>query len=277
MASPSLEPKIQVVQRNSKELAQNYPSWFRKLEWLGLISFSIIFSILTFKIVILASSLWFLIIPGFFCGFIVADFVCGFVHWLADTWGSPDIPVLGAALIRPFREHHVDQFAMTRHDFVETNAATALVSLPVFIACFFIPLGKGHLFFSFVFFFLFSLTFFGFLTNQIHKWSHSKKVPKFVRVLQKKRFILHPTHHQIHHTSPFNKHYCITNGWLNNFLFAINFFPTCEKLITKYTGALPRKDDIGEAAATAIVTTNFTNGTNGKNKSNQVIRDNGTN
>ena len=38
-----------------------------------------------------------------FCGIISADFISGFVHWLCDTWGSIDMPIVGKTLIRPFR------------------------------------------------------------------------------------------------------------------------------------------------------------------------------
>ena len=256
MSSSNHEPNSQVVQRDAEELAKNYPSWFRKLEWLGLISIFVLFFILICKTIFVAQNLWFVLFLGTLCGWIAADFACGFVHWLADTWGSPDIPILGAAIIRPFREHHVDQFAMTKHDFVETNAAAALGGLPLLIGCLFIPIGPSKPFLSFLFFFLIFLTFFGFLTNQIHKWSHTKKAPKIIQILQKKHLILNPIHHQVHHTAPYNKYYCITTGWLNKFLYAINFFPTCEKLITKYTGALPRQDDIGKIAAQEIIKNN---------------------
>jgi ubiquitin-conjugating enzyme E2 variant len=45
-----------------------------------------------------------------------------------------------------------------------------------------------------------------------------------VRWLQSTRLVLRPDHHQIHHTKPFNMHYCITNGWLNPLLNKIGFF-----------------------------------------------------
>ena len=55
-------------------------------------------------------------------GLVAADLVSGIVHWIGDTWGTPDWPILGPSLIRPFREHHEDPQAIVRHDFVEIHA-----------------------------------------------------------------------------------------------------------------------------------------------------------
>ncbi|MES2615390.1 MAG: fatty acid desaturase CarF family protein [Bdellovibrionota bacterium] len=253
MSSPNFESHSRIIQRNSEELAKGYPGWFRKVEWIGISVFFILFFVMIYKIALVATSMWFLLFLGFFGGLICADFFCGLVHWLADTWGSPDIPILGAALIRPFREHHVDQFAMTKHDFIETNAAASLGGVPLLVGCLFIPVGPDKPYLSFVFFFIFFFTVLSLFTNQIHKWAHTEKSPKFIKVLQKWHIILNPLHHQIHHTIPYNKHYCITTGWLNGFLSSIHFFFYCEKIVTKYTGALPRQDDVGESAARDIL------------------------
>ena len=42
--------------------------------------------------------------------------------------------------------------------------------------------------------------------------------------MQRMRLVLEPRHHQIHHTEPFETHYCITNGWLNPLLNKVGFF-----------------------------------------------------
>lgn len=59
-------------------------------------------------------------------------------------------------------------------------------------------------------------------------------------------------HHDVHHTAPFDKYYCITTGWLNWPLTKIGFFKGLEKLVTMTTGAIPRADDIGLDAALKI-------------------------
>lgn len=106
---------------------------------------------------------------------------------------------------------------------------------------------------SFVTFFVFFLTLLVLFTNQIHKWSHTPNPNRLLGMLQSMHIILNPKHHKIHHTPPFNKYYCITTGWMNPFLNYIQFFPRLEKLITKYTKALPRRDDIGSKAAEKII------------------------
>src|SRR5262249_45385042 len=126
-----------------------------------------------------------------------ADLVSGLVHWAADTWGNQTWPIVGPTLIRSFREHHIDAKAITRHDFVEANGATALVLLPLLLGVHSImPAGssawtrlqyQGSLF-------TLSLTFFVFMTNQIHKWAHLDQPPGSVRLLQKIRLILPSGH-----------------------------------------------------------------------------------
>src|SRR3954470_3231903 len=105
---------------------------------------------------------------------IAADLASGLVHWAADTWGDQSWPLVGPTLIRSFREHHVDQQAITRHGFVEANGATALALLPVIAAVHAalprVPSAWTHLDGQ-VSIVALSLTFFVFMTNQIHKWA----------------------------------------------------------------------------------------------------------
>jgi ubiquitin-conjugating enzyme E2 variant len=65
-------------------------------------------------------------------------------------------------------------------------------------------------------------------TNQFHKWAHQENPSSLARLLQRTRLVLEPAHHQLHHTEPFDKHYCITNGWLNPLLNKIRFFRALE-------------------------------------------------
>ncbi|MFZ5628573.1 MAG: fatty acid desaturase CarF family protein [Spirochaetota bacterium] len=152
---------------------------------------------------------------------LAADFVSGFVHFLADTYGSVETPVLGKTFIYPFREHHVDPLAITRHSFLETNGANSIISLPVLGAVLLTTDAESNPLLR-----LWVCCFLGaiFLTNQIHKWAHMPMPPVFPRALQRLRVILTPGGHAIHHTPPHSEYFCITNGWLNLFLTKIRFF-----------------------------------------------------
>jgi ubiquitin-conjugating enzyme E2 variant len=197
------------------------------------------------------SSPW-LALSAILIGYVAADFLSGFVHWMGDTWGSPELPLLGASVIRPFREHHVDQTAITRHDFIETNGANCLISLPIAAASLLIPVEAGDGVGLFAAAFLGALILWVFATNQFHKWAHLPAPHGVIAGLQRLHLILPPTHHAVHHAAPFNRYYCITVGWLNWPLSKMRFFPVLEQVITSTTGALPRRDDIGETAARLV-------------------------
>ncbi|XXF76606.1 fatty acid desaturase family protein [Myxococcaceae bacterium GXIMD 01537] len=239
-----------VRQQDAQALAEGYSPAIRAMEIAAIIGFVSLETALVYR-------LWdnphlgtWLVLSAVLLGYLAADFVSGFVHWLGDTWGSTEMPVLGKAFIRPFREHHVDEKAITRHDFVETNGNNCLVSLPVAILALAMPHGSAAWVFASAF--LGAMIFWVMATNQFHKWSHMDEPPALVGFLQRVHLVLPPAHHGIHHTAPFNKYYCITVGWLNWPLTLIHFFPLAERLITWVTGLLPRQDDIGTEAAAAL-------------------------
>ena len=161
-----------------------------------------------------------------FGGLCIADFMSGLVHWSADTYGSPTMPIFGG-FVRTFREHHADQVEITRHDLIETNGDTSIFSLPVHLVLLFLVED------SFALFCVFGVFGGSYFNSQIHKWAHLAERPRAVRFLQRTRFVLSPTHHAHHHAGPHLTHYCITTGWMNTLLDAIGFFRKLEWLLQK--------------------------------------------
>jgi hypothetical protein len=249
-ASPRRYPWLR--QRDAGSLARGYSRGFRAVEVSSILAFFGMMGWLFARLWHPAKSNPWLVLTAVLVGYLAADFFSGFVHWMGDTWGSPDVPLLGATVIRPFREHHVDQTAITRHDFIETNGANCLISLPVAAASVLLPVEPGEDIGLFAATFMGSLILWVFATNQFHKWAHLANPPALIAGLQRLYLILPPVHHAIHHTAPFSRYYCITAGWLNWPLTKIHFFPVLEQVVTAVTGALPRRDDIGETAALLV-------------------------
>lgn len=156
-----------------------------------------------------------LVLAAVLAAWLAADLLSGLVHWGFDSFGSIRTPILGRQFIQPFREHHADERAITRHGFAETNGASCLAALPAAGAAALVPLASPTWGFAQAFL-LFSAL--GVLaTNQCHKWAHSDpdRVPRAVRLAQRLRLVLRPEEHRRHHAHPFDTHYCTASGWLN--------------------------------------------------------------
>ena len=166
---------------------------------------------------------------------VVADLVSGLVHWLADTWGSTSMPVLGRRFLRPFRIHHENPADILERDFIDCNGDVAMLACPLLIAAWCLAPSSLSVFAA-------ALGAAALPTNQVHQWAHQCAPPRPVRWLQERGLILSPETHARHHRDPHASHYCITNGWCNAPLEAIGLFRALERWITRATGRLPRSD-----------------------------------
>lgn len=183
-------------------------------------------------------ALW--LVPLLAAGMLSADFISGLVHWLADSYWHATTPFWGPKFVAPFREHHVDPLAITRHDFVEANCDNCLVALLVLgPSYFFLPTRDAMwatLFASYVLLFASSVL----LTSLAHGWAHMDSPPALVAWLQRRGLLISREHHDHHHIRPHKTHYCITGGWLNPLLDRTRFFRRLE-VVLDWLGA-PRAE-----------------------------------
>lgn len=176
-------------------------------------------------------------------GLAAADFLSGLVHWVADTWGRADLPVIGKRVLLPFRIHHTNPDDFLGRSFPDTNGDSAAAVIPLLVFVLRMPIDTVEWQAAAVF--CLSLCAFAGMTNQIHQWAHMPSPPHAVRVLQYARVVLPRAAHAAHHGGEFDAHYCITTGWWNRPLEALQFFRRLEGVITRTTGALPRHDERG--------------------------------
>src|SRR5690606_90435 len=215
------------------------------LERLSVVAFFIACGVLGWKVVGATSGLggWLAILAVAAVGYVLADLVSGLVHWGFDTWGSRDLPVLGPTFIVPFRVHHDDPLDIPRHGFAATNGHNCFVSLFALVPALTLP--AHWMITPLLQAFLLALSLGVLATNQFHKWAHQAEPHPVVARLQDWGVVLGRAHHQVHHTWPYERHYCITTGWLNRPLDAIGFFRRLEWAVEKVTGVAPREDDLG--------------------------------
>jgi hypothetical protein len=223
-----------------KKEHSHYSIVVRMIEVLSIAAFLPLLVILVWRFGSDLNNRFGLLIFSLLLSYILCDFLSGLAHWFADRWGTPDWPIIGGSVIRNFREHHINPNALLSHDFIETNGFSFLLALPLLGSSFLLN-PKDDISFI-VAGIILGISFFGSITNQIHKWSHAINCPSSIRYLQSKKIILSPQHHQLHHQGQFDQNYCITNGWLNHFLNRLGFFKKLECIISTRTRAIPHAD-----------------------------------
>lgn len=245
-----------IQQQDPAVLASHYTWKKQLLELCSVIAFTVLLGLMVVRLEravdLRANAV--LVAFAFAISMVAADLVSGLVHWLADTWGTVEVPILGPTLIKNFREHHADPKALTHKGLVETNGDNCMVLVPAQASTFLIPLEDGAPWSVFVHAFALSFALWIMLTNQVHKWAHMEldELSLPVRLFQRLRVILPKSEHDLHHTAPFETHYCITNGWINGLLARIGFYRWMERTAWRITGAIPRENDIGTEAAVAL-------------------------
>ncbi len=149
-------------------------------------------------------------------GILAADLGTGLVHWLGDRCFDADTPILGPTLIRPFREHHDDPLAITRHGFLEVTGNNALFLLPIAasVAALAPAFGRDG-WVTLLVGFLTVMAWVALASNPIHRWAHMRRPPTPARWLQRHSLILSPRHHARHHDGRFDRCFCVATGWMN--------------------------------------------------------------
>ena len=219
---------------NDQPLATRPSRWHRYLEITGIALFALLACIVCARIVAsLGDSLTpgraLMVLLATLLGYLFADLLSGIVHWAFDTWWTETTPIIGESFVKPFREHHSDPSSITRHDWIETNGNNCLGALPILgVACLLPVASTGGVFATML---LLALSLGLVATNQFHKWAHEESPGRVVSLLQRWHLILPATHHSVHHTSPYDTHYCITTGWFNSLIAATGAFRALERVI----------------------------------------------
>lgn len=242
--------KPPIIRHDVATLAAGYSVAQHRLNLIGLVVFTGLAVAVGVHVFDRPLGLW-PVVGGVLAGWVATDLLAGIVHWAGDTWGRPDMPLIGQSLIRTFREHHIDPKAIIHHGLVQTLGEQAIAAVPTIALLWLIEpesaWGTG------VLVMLYTLIVASTASNLFHKWAHMKTPPRAARALQRMGILMSLEHHARHHRAPHLSGYCIAIGWLNPVLDRVKFWRGLEWLVWKTTGAVPREDDLGREAALEIL------------------------
>jgi hypothetical protein len=157
----------------------------------------------------------------------LCDFITGFIHWLEDSYWTPETPIIGKWIIVPNWEHHKNGQAFLQKSWWKSCWDSVLISAAlVVIAALIHQLNWEILLFASILA----------NANQIHKWAHITRYenkPKIIGWLQKTYILQSTRQHGRHHRQPNNSCYCTVTNALNPLLDSIKFWRGLEYVIEK--------------------------------------------
>jgi palmitoyl-[glycerolipid] 3-(E)-desaturase len=172
------------------------------------------------------------LVLAFALSVVLGDFGTGVFHWATDNYGSIKTPVFGS-VCAAFQGHHVTPWTITFRSFANNVYKICYGTVPALLLVAVIPMEPLLK----IFFTLFITWWM--ISQELHKFSHMRSTPKTVKFFQDTGIILSKKEHGLHHTAPFEGHYCILTGVCNSFLDDSKFFRHLENLVFKFTGTAP--------------------------------------
>lgn len=165
-------------------------------------------------------------------GLVAADFASGVFHWSIDNYPDEKTPLLGG-IAKSFQDHHRSSGMDQTSVWMNILPSATVMAAPMLALAAFTPhyaLASAAL----------AFTGGGVLAQASHRWAHMQNPPGLARVLQKVKIAQSAQNHERHHKAPFDEHYCIVNGSLNEVMARTNFWRHMERGVYKLTGAEPR-------------------------------------
>ena len=163
---------------------------------------------------------------------VLGDLGTGIFHWSVDNYGTIKTPVFGSVCVA-FQGHHDTPWTITFRSFCNNVYKIAYGTIPPLLLL--AALRPPAL--VLVFFTLFINWWL--ISQELHKFAHMRTAPPAVRFLQNAGVILSKKEHGLHHTSPFEAHYCILTGICNPLLDKTGFFRHLERAVFALTGNVP--------------------------------------
>jgi len=166
---------------------------------------------------------------------VLGDLGTGIFHWSVDNYGGIKTPVFGSVCVA-FQGHHDTPWTITFRSFCNNVFKIAYGTIPPLLLLLLAgptvvsPLAR-----------IFATLFINWwlISQEFHKYSHMRSTPPLAKKLQEMGIILSKKEHGLHHTSPFEGHYCILTGVCNPLLDKTHFFRHLERFFFAITGNTP--------------------------------------